>query len=148
MENGYLDDMEVHILNELAAFVRDKQGNKLPVSRSGVLTAMAVEREADWLATLDLPIPRARPPRVWKSRSPRVYASMPSQADSPRWAATSSSKEAGQAARESDDLFDMDDHLALPSSVASLDTRPVSAATSVKPTSIPWGSTATGTNKK
>jgi hypothetical protein len=72
MENGLLDDMDIRILNDLTNFVRDRQSEKLPLTRSGILLDMAMERHRDWMMMQDFPEPRLRYPRDIKPKSPRL----------------------------------------------------------------------------
>lgn len=72
MENGLLDDMDIRILNDLTDFVRDRQAEKLPLTRSGILLDMAMERHRDWMVLQDFPEPRLRYPRDIKPKSPRL----------------------------------------------------------------------------
>ncbi|KAJ9118635.1 hypothetical protein QFC22_003855 [Naganishia vaughanmartiniae] len=72
MENGLLDDMDIRILNDLTDFVRDRQAEKLPVTRSGILLDMAMEKYKDWMVLQDFSEPRLRIPRDIKPKSPRL----------------------------------------------------------------------------
>lgn len=155
LENGFLDDMDTRILNDLASFIQDRQGSKLPVSRSGILADMAVQREAEWLADLDVPQLKARPPRVWKPRSPRIYATPPVQ--------TKKAKGKGREKlslsdnqvdnRDPEDVFEMEDDLALPESAlspprGSTPSKQFSAVSSDGSKGKPWGSSGVEATKK
>lgn len=72
MENGLLDDMDIRILNDLTVFVRDRQAEKLPLTRSGILLDMAMEKYRDWIILQDFPEPRLRIPRDIKPKSPKL----------------------------------------------------------------------------
>ncbi|KAJ9098327.1 hypothetical protein QFC19_006451, partial [Naganishia cerealis] len=72
MENGLLDDMDIRILNDLTGFVRNRQAEKLPLTRSGILLDMAMEKYKDWLVLQDFPELRLRIPRDIKPKSPRL----------------------------------------------------------------------------
>jgi hypothetical protein len=73
LENGLLDDMDIRGMNDLTAFVQDRQGVRLPITRSGVLEQLALERQADWLGQQDIPSVRIRPNRShWKAKSPKL----------------------------------------------------------------------------
>lgn len=155
LENGFLDDMDTRMLNDLSSFIQDRQGSKLPVSRSGILEDMAVQREAEWLANQDIPQLKARPPRVWKPRSPRIYATPPA----PSKKAKGKGKEKlslfdGPADnRDPEDVFEMEDDLALPDSVfspprGSTPSKQVSAASTDGPKGTPWRSSGVEATKK
>ncbi len=73
LENGMLDDLDIRVLNDLTFFVQDRQGVRLPITRSGILEQLAVEREGEWLAMQDIPVFRIRPNRpIWRAKSPRL----------------------------------------------------------------------------
>jgi len=154
LENGFLDDMDTRILNDLASFIQDRQGSKLPVSRSGILADMAVQREAEWLAELDVPQLKARPPRVWKPRSPRIYATPPVQATKPKGKGREKlSLFDSQNDRDPEDVFEMEDDLALPESVfspprGSTPSKQFTAVSADGSKGSPWRSSGVEATKK
>lgn len=78
-----------------------------------------MERHADWLEEQDIPQPRLRAPRIWKPRSPRIYATMPSSASKGKQKAKKVSDSPSFAADRGgdDDLFEMDEEVVLPPAV-------------------------------
>lgn len=109
LENGMLDQMELRVLHDLASFVQDRQGMKLPVSRSGILLDMAVEKRLGWLEQQDIPFAKLRAPRHWKVKSPRIIPVNPQTPVRP----------GKERARQSipaigDDIFAMEDDLPPP----------------------------------
>ncbi|KAI0750595.1 hypothetical protein BC629DRAFT_1684927 [Irpex lacteus] len=122
LEGHMLDDLPVDIVKQLAKFIRAQQADKSPLSRSNVLVVGAMERNAEWIALQDFPIPivptaraaekerasamreareaRMSPPNLTKRESvPGSPVVRPS---------VSSSKLAGGASLGEDDLFAMD----------------------------------------
>jgi hypothetical protein len=157
LENGYLDDMNTQILNDLASFVQERQGMKLPVSRSGILTEMAVERQTDWLESLDLPQPKIRPPRIWKVRSPRVYPDvLPPPSKKGKGKASERKIAIGSAldSRDQDDMFEMEEDIAPPVVVTTSQRKPAAGVLAGTPAvetltkGTPWRSSAVDTAKK
>lgn len=149
LENGLLDEMDIRVLNDLTSYVQERQGVRLPITRSGILEQMVLEREAAWLAMQDLPVPRVRPYRsTWRPKSPRVQPVGGGGGET-----TSRRKSKGKATAvtngpeakaEDNDIFDMDeepvDVLSLPSAVTA-----ASAATASAPpreAGAPWKSAA------
>lgn len=57
LESHLLDDLPNDLLRQLSVFVREQQASKSPVSRSGILTNMAMEKHKEWLAMEDFPQP-------------------------------------------------------------------------------------------
>ena len=57
LENHMLDDMPVELIYRLAKFVRKKQADKSPVSRSNQIVETAMQNQSDWLALQDIPQP-------------------------------------------------------------------------------------------
>ncbi|CCM05596.1 uncharacterized protein FIBRA_07824 [Fibroporia radiculosa] len=57
LESRMLDDLEAHRIRELSSFIRQKQVEKYPVSRSDVLVRAAMETYGPWLASQDIPQP-------------------------------------------------------------------------------------------
>lgn len=55
LESHLLDPMPNDTLDELATFVIGRQGERLPISRSGILVTSAMDRQRDWLAMEDFP---------------------------------------------------------------------------------------------
>ncbi len=141
LENGMLDQMDIRVLYDLASFVQEKQGLRLPITRSNVLLEMAMEKNALWLEMQDLPIPRLRAPRQWKVRSPRIQPTVVEtnrQKERPR---TISLEAPTLDNSRDDDIFAMEDDL--PSSITSNSVKAapfVSAADSSGSIASPWRS--------
>ncbi|KAL5530926.1 hypothetical protein ACEPAG_3802 [Sanghuangporus baumii] len=57
LESRMLDDLPVHLLRQLAEFIRVRQSEKLPVTRSGMMVEKALEIWKDWLSLQDIPQP-------------------------------------------------------------------------------------------
>ncbi|KAL5492938.1 hypothetical protein ACEPAI_4386 [Sanghuangporus weigelae] len=55
LESRMLDDLPVHLLRQLADFIRARQSEKLPVTRSEMMVEKALETWKDWLALQDIP---------------------------------------------------------------------------------------------
>lgn len=66
LESRMLDDLSPDLIKQLAEFIRTRQAEKLPLTRSNRLVNEAMETHAEWLSLQDIPqliIPRhkARP---------------------------------------------------------------------------------------
>ncbi|KLO18230.1 hypothetical protein SCHPADRAFT_820098 [Schizopora paradoxa] len=57
LESRMLDDLPDHLVKQLAAFVRKKQAEKLPTSRSRELVEELLVKHGEWLALQDIPQP-------------------------------------------------------------------------------------------
>ena len=57
LESRMLDDLPVHLVKKLALFVRERQLDKYPVSRSTRLVDRAMAAHGAWLALQDIPQP-------------------------------------------------------------------------------------------
>ena len=153
LENGFLDDMDNRILSDLAGYIQDLQGSKLPVSRSGILADMAVQREAEWLADQDIPQIKARPPRVWKPRSPKIFATAPVRTKKSKGKCKQSLFDLPTESRDVEDLFDMEDDLTLPDSAIApprggTPSKQYQANVPETPKGLPWKSSAVEGSKK
>lgn len=51
LDSGILDDLEPAVVKQLAGYIRAKQEEKSPITRSGRLANDAMARHADWLAS-------------------------------------------------------------------------------------------------
>ncbi|TFK48398.1 hypothetical protein OE88DRAFT_521568 [Heliocybe sulcata] len=60
LESRMLDDLRPDLVKQLSMFVRDRQLNKSPITRSNLLVADAMEKNAEWLALQDFPQPIIR----------------------------------------------------------------------------------------
>lgn len=153
LENGFLDDMDTRILSDLAGYIQDLQGSKLPVSRSGILADMAVQREAEWLADQDIPQIKARPPRVWKPRSPKIFATPPVRTKKSKGKGKQSLFDLPTESRDIEDMFDMEDDVTLPESAIAptrggTPSKQFQANASETPKGLPWKSSAVEGSKK
>ncbi|KAI0071191.1 hypothetical protein K474DRAFT_1776321 [Panus rudis PR-1116 ss-1] len=57
LESHMLDDLPIDILKQLSNYIRERQKEKSPVSREGVLVKEAMEKFKDWVALQDFPVP-------------------------------------------------------------------------------------------
>lgn len=57
LESGMLDGIPTALVESLAQYIRAKQMEKSPVSRSSLLTEQALIKHADWLELQDIPGP-------------------------------------------------------------------------------------------
>ncbi|GAA5904198.1 hypothetical protein JCM6882_003976 [Rhodosporidiobolus microsporus] len=102
LEAGLLDALPTDLLVAFTAFVQERQGAKMPISRSGLLLQELLSKHADYLAEIDVGRPtgaakRYRPaivpnspkpspsllspqpsPQLGPSKSPRMQATKPS----------------------------------------------------------------------
>lgn len=81
-----LDDLPMHILRQLSEFIRARQAEKLPVTRSGKMVERALQNWKDWLALQDFPQP------VVPSRKPYAGHTRYSQKLSPEAAAATTKR--------------------------------------------------------
>lgn len=72
LESGLLDDMDEETLADLSRAVESAQARKLPVSREQILVKQAMEKQKEWLALQDIPVPRVRQTWKWKPKSPAL----------------------------------------------------------------------------
>lgn len=61
LETGLLDDLPPDLLTALTAFVRERQGAKMPISRSNFLFQELLTRHQEFYDALDVGRPPARP---------------------------------------------------------------------------------------
>lgn len=76
LEGRFLDDLPPPLLNAVADFVKERQGAKMPLSRSGFLITELMEKHADWLSELDIGRPTGGA-RKWRPSIPRSPALSP-----------------------------------------------------------------------
>ncbi|GAA5832398.1 hypothetical protein JCM11251_006438 [Rhodosporidiobolus azoricus] len=123
LEDGLLDALPPDLLVRLAAFVQERQGAKMPVSRSGLLLQELLAKHADYLADIDVGRPtgaakRYRPVIVSNSPkpSPSHLSPQPSPqlapSRSPRMQATKSSPSLPPVG-EADEPFSLDEDFLL-----------------------------------
>jgi hypothetical protein len=161
LEGQLLDDLPPDILSELAAFCRERQGAKAPISRSGLLVSELMAKHATWAADLDVgkPTGGARRFRPIVPRSSGPSPSMISPGPSPslhpsytspriRPATSPSNSPALIASQGGDEPFSMDDDFSLdvatpsrsaPQRKSSLAVPPSPTALSFTPPRLqPW----------
>ncbi|BGP49680.1 hypothetical protein JCM10450v2_005585 [Rhodotorula kratochvilovae] len=133
LETGLLDDLPADLLTALTAFVRERQGAKMPITRSNLLFQELLPRYRDYYDAVDVGRPtgaarRYRPAVV--PPSPRASPSMLSPGGSPQLLASKSPRmrpSAGPsgspnpspslpAVREADEPFALDEDFLLDSS--------------------------------
>jgi hypothetical protein len=123
LENNMLDDMPVELIDNLAEFVRKKQVEKSPISRSNQIVDAAMIKQSDWLALQDIPqsiIHTNRhglhkvSPRPSPSSPGRKYHSRPSTVSSPSPHLAISTPPTCPAPSGDDDIFAMDEADTLP----------------------------------
>ncbi|BGP17782.1 hypothetical protein JCM10213v2_005824 [Rhodosporidiobolus nylandii] len=73
LEGGLLDDLPADLLVALTAFVQERQGAKMPVSRSGLLLQEVLAKHADYLADIDV----GRPTGAAKRYRPAIVPNSP-----------------------------------------------------------------------
>ncbi|GAA6003739.1 hypothetical protein JCM10207_003573 [Rhodosporidiobolus poonsookiae] len=73
LEGGLLDDLPSDLLVALTAFVQERQGAKMPVSRSGLLLQEVLAKHADYLADIDV----GRPTGAAKRYKPSIVPASP-----------------------------------------------------------------------
>ncbi|GAA5990096.1 hypothetical protein JCM10908_005820 [Rhodotorula pacifica] len=141
LETDLLDELPADLISALTAFVRERQGAKHPIARSGVLVNELVARHAEYYAETDVARPtgaakRYRP--VIVPNSPRPSPSQFSPALSPQLAPTNLAQRsplvraAGSPAlspsmpalREVDEPFALDEDFMLDAPVSSSSARP------------------------
>ncbi|WVW82934.1 hypothetical protein I302_104949 [Kwoniella bestiolae CBS 10118] len=131
LESGLLDEMDIDVLQDLSQVIAQKQGIRLSVSRSQILTKHAMEKHREWLLLQDIPQPRVRQPFRWKPKSPAL-----SPVDTMTLSSTikertrvppSPMMSPEMLPSAADGIFQMDDDLPTPPSSASTPrvTRPV-----------------------
>lgn len=140
MENRLLDDMDIRNLNDLANYAQGRQGMRLPITRSGIVVDMQIEKHRSWLDDQDIARSQLRAPRVWRKRaSPLLSPTTPAVKNKKGKRRASEAPDSPLAAPRTpavaEDIFDMDDD-PLPPAVTS--SRPSSA---IKP-GQPWKSQA------
>ncbi|WRT67262.1 uncharacterized protein IL334_004229 [Kwoniella shivajii] len=72
LESGLLDEMGTDVLQDLSDVIAQKQGSKLSVSRSHILTKQAMDKHREWLLLQDIPQPRVRQAIKWRPKSPAL----------------------------------------------------------------------------
>ncbi|GJN90353.1 hypothetical protein Rhopal_003364-T1 [Rhodotorula paludigena] len=141
LETGLLDDLPADLLTALTAFIRERQGARMPISRSNFLFEEILPRHKEYYDSLDVGRPtgaakRYRPAIVPNSPRPSPSALL-SPGASPQLAPTPLSGKSPllrpsmspnlspslPAVREVDEPFALDEDFLLDSSTAS--TRPV-----------------------
>lgn len=119
LESRLLDDLPPPLVVAVAEFVRERQGAKMPLSRSGILVSELMEKHSGWLSELDIGRPTGGA-RKWKPstmigpKSPRISPSMLSPGPSPQIYPIGSRGSPSSSPnllplREDDEPFAMDD---------------------------------------
>lgn len=111
LESKMLDDLPLAQLKKLAAFIREEQMAKSPISRSHRLAEAAMAKHAEWLVLEDFPEPIVRKqhshardsPKLSPTRNRRISEEL---AKTPLIRASTS-----RGALLGDELFEMDDEL-------------------------------------
>lgn len=118
LTTGMLDDIPTHLVKHLAQFVRQKQAEKSPVSRSNCLALEAMVAHADWLALQDIPHPIPRANVSSRKRSfhfkssptgPSPLLPRPVIGDIPHYNPSTRPQGAIRRPQSSEDMFVMDD---------------------------------------
>ncbi|KAK4048797.1 hypothetical protein OIV83_004563 [Microbotryomycetes sp. JL201] len=124
LENRLLDDLPNELVTSLTDFCQERQGAKLPISRSGMLVSDLMSKHSTWLSEQDV-ARQTGGARKWKPKmggdtaSPRPSPSMLSPGPSPRLNARPSPRLTPvmsppmPAVKETDDLFAMDEDFSL-----------------------------------
>ncbi|KAJ8293937.1 BTB/POZ domain-containing protein 1 [Rhodotorula toruloides] len=164
LETSLLDDLPTDLLVALAAFIRERQGAKMPISRSGLLLQEVIAKHPEYYAETDVARPtgaakRYRPAVV--PNSPRPSPSLLSPTSSPQLAPIASSSKSPRlrpsmspnpspslpAVREVDEPFTLDEDFMLdsgastPSRALPVTSPPIQAAIGRRRSSlVPAGS--------
>ncbi|KDE03212.1 hypothetical protein, variant [Microbotryum lychnidis-dioicae p1A1 Lamole] len=148
LENRLLDDLTPELLKALTEFVQERQGNKMPVTRSGYLVNDLMAKHASFVADLDIGRPtggaRRWRPVIGNSSSPRPSPNLlspgPSPLMIPRWSPTirsphlpSPTGSPSMPAHNLDfeDMFTMDEDFSLDGTVPA--TKPASTSNPATP---------------
>ncbi|GAA5888090.1 hypothetical protein JCM5296_005430 [Sporobolomyces johnsonii] len=128
LESYLLDDLPPDLLTALTTFVQERQGAKMPVSRSGLLLQEALSKHADYIAELDVGrptggakrfrpnigtnMPRPSPSLLSPGPSPQL-APTPSKSPRMRASASPNASPSLSAVREVDEPFTLDEDFLL-----------------------------------
>ncbi|KAF9497896.1 hypothetical protein BDN71DRAFT_1444358 [Pleurotus eryngii] len=118
LEGGVLDGLSSDLVEQLGRFIRIKQAEKLPITKSGTLVDNAMREYKDWLALQDIPAPiiarNANPNRVITRRasvklSPPTPTKLPPLSRTPSSSNILSIPPQQSAPAQVDDIFSMDE---------------------------------------
>jgi hypothetical protein len=68
LQSYMLDDIPLDLLTQLAKYTQEKQKEKAPFVRGGVLEEGVMEKWRMWVEDLDVPIPFVRSSKPWKEK--------------------------------------------------------------------------------
>lgn len=167
LESRMLDDLSTALIKQLSMFVRARQAEKLPFTRSGQLIAEALKKHAAWLELQDIPQPIVRTAaRGPLGRSPKLSpvnlgklarrmsgARLPSPASPTINYQAAPSAAGGASGAGADEIFVMDDETIPPLDLAQpppkeqtpglASDRPTAPAATASPNFSPWKVKAT-----
>ncbi|KAF7431199.1 hypothetical protein PC9H_006920 [Pleurotus ostreatus] len=118
LEGGVLDGLSPDLVQQLGQFIRIKQAEKLPITKSGTLVDNAMKEYKDWLALQDIPVPiiarNANPNRVITRRasaklSPPIPTKLPPLSRTPSSSNILSVPPQHCTPAQVDDIFSMDE---------------------------------------
>ncbi|KAF4569403.1 hypothetical protein EYR36_009193 [Pleurotus pulmonarius] len=118
LEGGVLDGLSPDLVQQLGQFIRIKQAEKLPITKSGTLVDSAMKEYKDWLALQDIPVPivtrNAHPNRVITRRasaklSPPIPTKLPPLSRTPSSSNILSMPPQHPTSSQVDDIFSMDE---------------------------------------
>ena len=143
LEGRLLDDLPPDLVAAVSAFCQERQGARMPISRSGMLVQDLMIKHADWLADLDVgwSTGAARKWRAVTPRSPAPSPSLLSPGPSPQLLPRTSphvrpqdhsnTSPALQPLREMDEPFAMDEDFSLDASPPPSRSSPAGGATAI-----------------
>lgn len=113
LEFGILDDLPLHLLQELSTFISAKQTEKATFTRSPVYVDSLLAKYWDWLADQDIPVPIVRTAKSIAKETARLKAAaLPSRETPARPVVLPTVPSQSPHLRpkpSGDDLFAMDD---------------------------------------
>lgn len=68
LESRILDDLDPRVVRKLSEHTRAAQAAQSPVSRSGKLGRVALEKHKEWLALQDIPVPIIPSQKIWSAK--------------------------------------------------------------------------------
>jgi hypothetical protein len=146
LESRMLDEMAPDLIRQLSEFVRRKQAEKSPVSRSNRLVDAAMRNHADWLALQDIPQPIVRANRT-RPHSPKLSPTISNRKLVRRPSGTNLLKPSPSLRAQphqsplDGDIFAMDDMDGFPA--LNLDPPPAAGDTEAAPKLAPaWGASS------
>lgn len=142
LESGLLDEMDQNVLQDLSNVIAEKQKQRSPVAREGVLVKELMARHRDWLLVQDIPAPIVRQPFKYRAKSALSPVDLTSgkpvasRRKAPYSPAVNPSTEVPDKSSAADGIFQMDDDLPTPTISASEVRTPNKGSRSMTPLSL------------